>query len=155
MLYLEHLCVVRGYLRARLQCVDTAADLAHETFVRLLARHAQDELRNPRALLLTIARNLAVDHFRSQGRASLCSLDEIGELACEQPGPERMAAVRQELGCLLTAIDGLPPRCREVFIEVRFEGASQAEAAARFGISRNAVEKHLARALLRLHLALS
>ena len=155
LLYLEHLCTVRTYLGARLNCVETAAELAHETFVRLLARDPGDALHNPRALLLTIARNLAIDHYRARSQATLARLDDLDELACDKPGPERVAAARQELAHLLRAIDALPAQCRRVFVHVRFEGASHAEAAARFGISRNGVEKHLARALLRLHAALA
>lgn len=154
LLYLEHNYAVRRYLCARVHCVETAAELAHETFVRLLGREPCAELGNPRAMLLTIARNLAIDHFRAHGQIRLSGLDEVETFVCDKPGPEQIAAARQALARLLAAIDALPAQCRRVFIDVRLDGASHAEAAARFGISKNAVEKHLARALLRLYVSL-
>jgi RNA polymerase sigma-70 factor (ECF subfamily) len=62
---------------------------------------------------------------------------------------------RQELRRLAAAIDTLPPRCREVFLLVRFENLSNGEAAIRLGISRNMVEKHLIKALLQIRRHLS
>lgn len=35
-LYLDHHGWLHGWLRRRLDCTDTAADLAHDTFLRLL-----------------------------------------------------------------------------------------------------------------------
>ena len=48
------------------------------------------------------------------------------------------------------AIEDLPPKCRAVFIRHKFDGVPQATLAGEFGISLNAIEKHLVRALLQL-----
>lgn len=64
--------------------------------------------------------------------------------------PERYAIARQQIRRLQVAIDELPPRCREVFVKHKFDGLSQKTLAAAYGISLNAVEKLLIRALLRL-----
>jgi RNA polymerase sigma-70 factor (ECF subfamily) len=47
-------------------------------------------------------------------------------------------------------VEGLPPQCRRIFIRHKFDGLTQAAIAVEFGISLNAVEKHLIRALVRL-----
>ena len=54
------------WLRAKLQCADHAADLAHDTFVRLLTAppEGRHTLREPRAYLTTVAQRLLIDHYR-------------------------------------------------------------------------------------------
>ncbi len=41
-----------------------AADLAHDTFVRILGRRQRDAIQEPRAYLATIANGLVVSHWR-------------------------------------------------------------------------------------------
>ena len=48
---------------------------------------------------------------------------------------------------LLRAVNGLPPKCRDVFVLRMIEGLSQREIAERLGITVSTVEKHLARGL--------
>ncbi|MBC6962986.1 MAG: sigma-70 family RNA polymerase sigma factor, partial [Nitrosomonas sp.] len=44
----------------------------------------------------------------------------------------------------------LPPQCHRAFVLHKFDGDSHAEIAEKLGITRNAVEKLLIRALIRL-----
>ncbi len=46
------------------------------------------------------------------------------------------------------AIEALPKRCQQVFVLSRLHGHPNGEIAARLGISRNMVEKHIIKALL-------
>ncbi len=54
-LYIDHGGWLKGWLRRKLGDACSAADLAHDTFVRLLTKDALPEIREPRALLTTIA----------------------------------------------------------------------------------------------------
>ncbi len=65
-----------------------------------------------------------------------------------------MASARQTLARLAAAVEQLPPRCREVFLRHKFDGCRQADLAREYGISVNAIEKHLIRALVQLRLCL-
>jgi RNA polymerase sigma-70 factor (ECF subfamily) len=56
---------------------------------------------------------------------------------------------RESLSKLEQAIETLPERQREVFLLNRVEGLDPAAVAARLGISRNMVDKHLRQALVR------
>lgn len=69
-LYQHHSCWLTDWLRRRLGCPHRAADLAHDTFERLLGMHAPAGLREPRAFLTTIARGLVVDHRRREALGS-------------------------------------------------------------------------------------
>lgn len=63
-LYEEHHPWLCGWLRNRLGCVDHAADLAQDTFIRVLTLRKAAELREPRAYLSSVARSLMIDMFR-------------------------------------------------------------------------------------------
>lgn len=69
------------------------------------------------------------------------------------PSPEGLAELQQRLAAMQKLIDGLPPRCRDVFWLCRVEGYTQPEIAQRLGISLNMVERHMIRALLDLRAA--
>ncbi len=151
-LYLRHIAALRGFVAARVGCRETAGELAHESFVRLMTRPGGEALLDPRAFLFRIADNLVIDHWRANPvrPEQFSDIAEHEHLASEAPGPERHAAARQQLERLRRAVEGLPPQCRRIFIRHKFDGLTQAAIAVEFGISLNAVEKHLIRALVRL-----
>lgn len=155
-LYLDHIGEIRRYIGRRIACRDTVADLAQETFVRLLS---VDQVPGPdksRAYLYRIAEHLTIDHYRRQAplAGKQLNLDDCADLPCPAPAPERHAIARQELRRLQAAIDALPARCREVFIRHKFDGLPQKTLAAEYGVTLNAIEKLLIRALLQLRSAL-
>jgi RNA polymerase sigma-70 factor (ECF subfamily) len=65
----------------------------------------------------------------------------------EQRGVEQQASGQEQMRLLLRVVNGLPPKCRDVFVLRMIEGLSQFEIAERLGISVSTVEKHLARGL--------
>jgi len=66
-LYSDHHGWLKSWLRRRVDCSEQAADLAHDTFLRLLNRPRElDALRQPRAYLATIARGLMINLWQRQ-----------------------------------------------------------------------------------------
>jgi len=65
----------------------------------------------------------------------------------EQAGVEQQVDRGQQMRLLLQAVNGLPPKCRDVFVLRMIDGLSQREIAERLGIAVSTVEKHLARGL--------
>ena len=63
-LYSDHHGWLHAWLRSKLGNAADAADLAQDTFVRLLQRREQVQLNTPRAFLRTVARGLVIDHWR-------------------------------------------------------------------------------------------
>ena len=137
---------------ARKVGVQEAQDLAQEAFLRALSENEREEVSNPAALLQRIAANLALDHLRAQNRSKLRFVDgeATDEIASPEPSAFARLVAKEEMQLLLSAVQELPPRCREVFIMRRVEDLHQEEIARRLGISRNMVEKHLRVALRRL-----
>ena len=125
--------------------VHEAQDLVQETFERVLARMSNGEsIQNARALLYETGRNLLIDrHRRAQHRMhdGENALDNVAAPATTHP--DVMYAGRERVGLLMTAIESLPPRCREAFVRHRIDGLSQAEVAREMQISLNMVERHI------------
>lgn len=80
-LYQAHHSWLHGWLKRRTGCREHAADLAQETFVRLLNSRKQHSLLQPRAYLSSIARSLMIDQYRRREleRAYLDSLAHFPE----------------------------------------------------------------------------
>ena len=156
LLYLRHIGELCVFLTQKLKCRETAQELAHESFIRYIGLDSGVAVGNPRALLYRIAGNLAIDHYRqTKSHADFhVEIEECAELPCDKPGPEQIVAARQMIARLRQAIDALPPQCRSIFMRHKFEAIPHAEIALEYGITRNAVEKHLVRALVSLRIAM-
>jgi RNA polymerase sigma-70 factor (ECF subfamily) len=132
---------------------DTAADLAQESYARVLAaQQAGRPVQDPRALLYRTARNLVIDRHRRAGvrgeTGEAGALDDPDLAPDDLAGPQSqepdaILASRQGLAAVAATIDRLPPRCREAFILYKFDGLSYAEIAGRMGISPRTVEMQL------------
>lgn len=146
-LYDEHHGWLNGWLRRRLGCAENAADLAQDTFVRVLTLRTLGDLREPRAYLSSVARGLMIDLFRRRAleQAYLQSL-----AAAPQPvdiSPETRSLIIETLMEIDSLLDGLGSRTREVFLMTQLDGLSYVEIGRRLGVSTNTVRKHTVRAL--------
>ncbi|MEJ0037960.1 MAG: sigma-70 family RNA polymerase sigma factor [Gammaproteobacteria bacterium] len=145
-----HAAEVRSFLRRRLQCRETAADITQETYLKLIAAPAREPVRDRRAFIFQVARNLAVDYLRLRKRSStleagIKALYEVTEEA--QPRPDELVIASEELETLRNALSDLPQLTRAIFVLSRLEGLPRSAAAARLGVSESTVAKHLALAL--------
>lgn len=153
-LYREHHGWLRSWLQRRLGCSESAADLAQDTFVRVLSKRETASLREPRAFLTTVARGLLIDHFR---RAELerTYLEALAALPpSAQPSAEEQALMLEALHEIERLLSGLSSRARQAFLLSRVDGLSHAEIAARVGVSVPRVRQYLAEAMKRCYLAL-
>jgi RNA polymerase sigma-70 factor (ECF subfamily) len=136
-------------MRRRLGCVDTAADLAHDTFVRLLLRQTDPEaLRQPRAYLRSIAAGLVANHWRRRDieDAYLSALSQQTPLVV--PSPETHHVVIETLVRIDAMLRGLPAKVRQAFLLSRLDGVRYADIAITLDVSERMVKKYMARAML-------
>lgn len=132
---------------------DVAADLAQESYARVLAmQQAGESIREPGALLRQVALNTRIDWER---RASIRQHDDIHDLLeADQPRspqglqPEEAYASSQTVQAYLSTIEALPPRCCEAFCLYLFEDISNQEIADRMGVSVSMVDRYIKRGKL-------
>ena len=72
--------------------------------------------------------------------------DRCGDVSPDEPGAERLARIEE-------AIARLPGRQRAIFLAHCVDGLSRAEIAHRTGLPVHRVERHIARALLKIDAA--
>ncbi|WP_296615380.1 sigma-70 family RNA polymerase sigma factor [Sphingomonas sp.] len=138
------------FLTSRLFCRATAEDIAQDVFIRLST--AEVDALHPRRLIFRTAANLASNHCRDERRRAEIRRDG---LAPEQPvvndlHPERFAIARDALWRLAEELATWPARTREIFILNRYDGLTQREIGERLSLSSTSIERHLARAILKL-----
>lgn len=137
--YSAHAVAVRRHLTYLTGDSAIAEDLTQETFGKLYERQLTgegEELLNPQAWLLTVASNLAYNHFRTEGRR--------GAREAGTPVLARAADIDDVLDVrrVLTELD---QRDRMVLM-LRHSGFSYAEVAEAVGIAPASVGTILARA---------
>ncbi len=147
-LYREHHGWLSMWLRKKLGSSFDAADLAHDTFVRLIAgRRREHAGAEPRALLAHIAKGLVVDHWRRRALED-AYLAAIAQLpAPEAPSPEARALILETLHAIDAALRSLPARTREIFVLSQFDGLGYDDIALRQRVSLSTVKRHMQAAL--------
>ncbi|WP_321867300.1 sigma-70 family RNA polymerase sigma factor [Paraburkholderia tropica] len=125
-----------------------AEDLAASAFTELAAHPDVSAIRQPRALLTTIARRLTFEHWRRRDieRAYLARLALAPEPVA--PAPEVALEAVQEILLIDAALQQLSARAREAFILSQFEDMKYADIAVRLGVSVSMVRKYVAQALV-------
>lgn len=146
-LYSRHHGWLNTWLRNRLGNAADAADLAQDTFVRLLQRTERLELKAPRAFLRTVAQGLVIDHWR-RAEIERAYLETIAHLPeAETPGAEAQALILELLEAIASMLEGLKPKVRRAFLLAQCEGLTYKQIAEQMGISLRSVERYVADAL--------
>lgn len=149
-LYRGHHQWLVGWLRRRLGCPHHAADLAHDTFARVLVR--RDALvchvapGGGKALLSTIAHGLMVDHLR---RAALerAFLEALSYLADEQtPSIEHQQIMLETLTEIDAVLRDLPAKVQQAFLLSQIDGLTYPQIAKELGVSLSSVQQYMGRA---------
>jgi RNA polymerase sigma-70 factor (ECF subfamily) len=150
-LFRAHYHWLRNYLRRQLQDPGSAEDLTSETFVRLLEAPALTAIREPRALLTTIAQRLLYQHWRRADLARRHAQQVEAECAAS---PEELTQQRQTLSRLDRSLQRLPGKVRSTFLLARVDGLTYPQIAAELSISVATVKRHLNKAAMRCYFAL-
>ena len=148
-LYSEHHGWLQGWLQRKLGNRCDAADLAHDTFLRLLTRQVIKPLGNePRALLTHIAKGLVIDRWRRQD-LERAYLETIAHLtAAEVPSPETRYLILETLWRIEALLRELPEQTRETFLLSQIEGLTYAQIATRLKVSLITVKRHMRAAFI-------
>ena len=150
-LYASHHGWLSGWLRRKLGCPEQAADLAQDTFLRILgARDALPAICEPRAYLTTTANRLIIDRARRRAleQAYLAELSAVADSLHSFPSPEETLIAVQALMQIANALERVPARAGEAFLLHYLDGMTHAEVAGRLDVSPRMVRKYLVQCLL-------
>ncbi|MFP4528609.1 MAG: RNA polymerase sigma factor [Candidatus Kapaibacterium sp.] len=140
-LYDRHAAKVHTYCACMLGSRDEAADILQETFIRF-HKYAQkkDVLENVSGYIITISRNLCLNHIRNNRRTV-----PIGEM--DFAGDDGIRYEEKEtFDMIMTAIDLLDEKYREPFILREFDGLAYQEIADICDLSLSNAKSRVARA---------
>lgn len=134
-------------MRARLGCTHDAADMAAEVFAQVVALPEPQAIREPRALLTTIAKRLMYDSWRRRDleRAYLEALALQPEV--HEPSPEVRALAIEALLEVDALLAGLSSRARTAFLCSQVDGMKYADIASLIGVSTIRVRQYVAKGL--------
>ncbi|WP_200992374.1 sigma-70 family RNA polymerase sigma factor [Pseudomonas cichorii] len=153
-LFGDHHGWLQERLRARLGCHHDAADMAAETFAQVVALPEPHAIREPRALLTTIAKRLIFASWRRRDleRAYLEVLAQQPQ--GYEPSAEEQVQALEALSTIDQILDGLSPMGRSAFLYSQLDGMTYSEIGRALGISAPRVHQYVVKALGLCYLAL-
>lgn len=147
-LYRNHHAWLHGWLRNRLKQDGVAADLAHDTFIKIIQHQDRYSYDQPRALLITIARNLA-NKWWQRKQIEQAYHEMLAELEPEYaPSPEKEVMVIQALIEVSNILLHLKEREKQVFILWQIHGLNYNQIAQRLDIAVITAKRDMKRIML-------
>lgn len=150
-IYRDHSSWLVGWVRSYTKSVSYADDIAAEVFLRLLSMDDLAALREPRAMMVTIARRLSIEVFR---RTQLQKSYEA-EIAALPPGlaasPEQQLLVAEALREISRILSTMPQKAQAAFLMSQIDGMTYTDIAKEIGVSITMVRKYVAQCLLRFY----
>lgn len=145
-LYSHHHRWLLGWLHRKVGCWHRSADLAHDTFMRLLDREEMPSILEPRAFLTTVAQRVMANQWR-RDKLEQAYLEALAQQPPEfAPSVEERAILLETLQEIATLLDGLPVAVKRAFLMAQLDGMAQADIAAALGVSVTTVKRYLVRA---------
>ena len=149
-LYVDHHRWLQAWLRRKLGDAHQAADLAHDTFERVIVARQAHALQEPRAYLTTLAQRVLYNFWRRR-ELEQAWLDALASMPEERaPSPEDYLLVREAIEAIDAWLDGMKPKVRQAFLLRRIDGLKYAEIAAAMAVSEASVERYMKQALVHL-----
>lgn len=146
--YKDHHAWLYGWLCRKMPNRCDAADLAQDTFVRMLTSTGTGVVREPRALLLTIARRALIDLWRRREIEQAWLEYQAGLPEALVPSAEEVSALLEALEQIARLLGDLPEEIRMVFLLSRLEGKTHRAIAEQMQISVATVERYIKRAFI-------
>lgn len=135
-------------LRGRVHDAQLAADLTQDLFLRLRRITAPlPDRHEARLYLFRMARNLATDHQRVEGRRAEILAGAVTLFEGVSASPEDETLAKDQMRIVEACLDELPKHCRDVLYMSRLLGMSHGEIAAKLGVSKSLVEKYVVKAM--------
>lgn len=146
LLYRQQHQWLKNWLRQRLNCSHSAADLAQDTFLRLLAKPEPVQIQAPRSFLAKVAQSVLSNHYRRQKleKAYLEALQQVP--AHVVPDLETQAILLETLMELDAVLERLDAPVRQAFLWSQLDGLGHEQIAERLQVSVTTVKRYIVKA---------
>ncbi len=126
-------------------------DITQETILRALQAEKSREIREPRAFLFGVAKNIVRKELYKKSKNLIDFIEDFDneQNFSYEVDAEGAVDTRRQLILFWEAVATLPPQCQRVFVLKKVYGYSHKEIARRLNISVSTVEKHAAAGLRR------
>jgi RNA polymerase sigma-70 factor (ECF subfamily) len=118
--------------------------------VRLQQYSATNTVANPAAFLVRTAVNIGIDDYRHDRRIYGVARMPVPDRADTAAPADEVVTAKELLSRVVSGINRLPDRTREIFLMHRIDKLEYSEIARRLGISESAIEKQMAKAMVTL-----
>lgn len=146
-LYSDHHSWLKGWLSKKLGDTADAADIAQDTFVKIIRLRNSDLIREPRPYLTTIAKSVLIDFIRRK-KIEQSYLDVLATLPETQlPSMEDQAIIIEALMELDEMLSGLGFKVKRAFLLSQFEDMRYSDIAQELDVSLRTVKNYIAKAL--------
>lgn len=149
--FLQHQEAIRRVL-SRYVPLEDRNDILQEAFLKAFAAEMTTPVRNAKAFLFRVAKNLAITEMTKKSRRATDYLEDLGDsqvLEDERSGSvEAHIDGTRKLFVLSQALAHLPEEYQRVFLMRKVEGLRVKQIATRLSVSVSTVEKRLAKALI-------
>ena len=146
-IYEQHHSWLQGWLKGKLHNACDAADVAHDTFVRILGGRHAAQIMEPRDYLATIARGLVIDRYRRHAVEQAYKQTLAERTDAVAISEEDKAIIIETLVAVDKALSGLGERARRMFMLSQVDGLTYQQIADQLQVSLTTVKKHMVRAL--------
>lgn len=138
------------YIQRMVGDKEEATDIIQETYTKAIEKSKQLNIKNERAFLYKIARNIAIDQSRKNQRREFIVYeeDDFTIPKNEQPDEIILENVKEEI--LLEALDSLPKHLQQVFVLHVFEELSKKQISSMMNLNLNTVQKYVINATTKL-----
>jgi len=127
-----------------------AEDLLHSAYVRLAQYGKTNTVENPAAFLVRTAVNIRIDDYRHDHRLYGDTRVSVPDRVDLAPRADEVIEAKELLSRVVSGINHLPDRTREIFLMHRIDKLEYREIARRLGVSESAIEKQMAKAMVML-----
>ena len=126
---------------------DLASDMLHDVFLKIWEKRKQlDPEQSFNSYIHTICKNTIFNFLKYAAKKNSVRLEIIHSALEHSNVVENDFYFRQYEKIAHDALEQLPPRRKEVYMECKMNGKSYDETASILGISRNAVKDHMVNA---------
>lgn len=146
-MYKVHYRMLRNAAENIVSDGDAAHDIVQDVFIKLWNRRDEvSAILNKKAYLFKSVINASITHLENNKNKT-----RIGDLKIESSGTTDSPILVKELEAKIQlALNGLPPKCKAIFVLSRFDGLKNREISEYLGLSLKTVENQMGIALKKM-----